>query len=127
MTVDDLLKPRYKVIARVPVLEFQVGEIFIGDCLGFNSIKYYYDRYPAIFKRLEWWEDREKYFWSEGNPSSPLFVSNISKTFYGSAWGIDLTDGSFVLEVLGEKTSANLCNYLPATQTEYDSYINKKP
>jgi len=69
--VEELLKPRYKVIADYP-LGRKVGTI-LTECgtnlideplfnVGVNSTVYTaasLDKFPALFKKLEWWEDRE--------------------------------------------------------------------
>lgn len=71
MKVEDLLKPRYKVLADWPESQFSskdspasmisywVGRIIIYGEIGVQTqIKY--DKYPHLFKKLEWWEDREE-------------------------------------------------------------------
>lgn len=73
MIKEELLKPRYKVIADYPNSEWKVGKILVrvkdatndifhvheyaivGD-ISLNEIK----KYPHIFKPLEWWEEREE-------------------------------------------------------------------
>jgi len=80
--IDDLLKPRYKVIADYPYSKFNIGDIismthkedvgmgqfewatdFIGD--EEDGMERYGERefsyYPHLFKKLEWWEERDKY------------------------------------------------------------------
>lgn len=139
MTPEELMKPRYQVIADYPDNKLTIGDILMqyvendtvwrhrwSDGHWADITVHNPSYYPHLFKKLEWWEEREKYFWSDGKPSTPLFVSNIAKTVFGTAWGIDLSDGSFALEVNGEKTDANLSNYIPATREEYDNYINSK-
>lgn len=65
MTSQELLKPRYKVIADYPNNEFKVGTI-----LDINSCKYEDDDnkgnilwkisdFPHLFKKLQWWEYRK--------------------------------------------------------------------
>lgn len=137
MTPEELMKPRYKVVIKYPHYPFD-GDVLLVNEKG--ELIHETEGYPQsvykileedikgnpCFRLMEWWEEREKYFWSDGKPSTPLFVSNIAKTVFGTAWGIDLSDGSFALEVNGEKTDANLSNYIPATREEYDNYINRK-
>lgn len=69
MTAQDLLKPRYRVIADYPNSPFNIGEIIRQDSAGLpnnyiSDAGYYRDRhpesYPAIFKKLEWWEERSE-------------------------------------------------------------------
>lgn len=65
MTVEDLLKPRYKVIADFPMSICKVGEILEPQGKyfpviegGYWNIEIY--KYPHLFKKLEWWEEREE-------------------------------------------------------------------
>jgi hypothetical protein len=63
MNAEELLKPRYKVIARWPQMRehLEVGEILKGErgYLTMESKELFAD-YPHLLKRLEWWEEREK-------------------------------------------------------------------
>jgi hypothetical protein len=63
MSVEELLKPRYKVIADYPNNSWSVGEIIDRDWgwdgddeIGF---KHHISHYPHLFQRLEWWQDRK--------------------------------------------------------------------
>lgn len=76
MSVEELLKPRYKVIADYPFSVFPkdlVFELNILDARKHLAEQEYYmiykencysesliNKYPAIFKKLEWWEDRKE-------------------------------------------------------------------
>jgi hypothetical protein len=61
--VEDLLRPRYKVIADYPNSTLSVDEIieqieveegqFLFN-MGFSH------NYPHLFKKLEWWEERKE-------------------------------------------------------------------
>lgn len=71
LSKEELLVPRFKVIADFPYNPFNIGQIltpfFVEDS---PNIKKWYvqndydyswinvEEYPAIFKPLEWWEDR---------------------------------------------------------------------
>jgi hypothetical protein len=70
MTVEELLKPRVKIIAPWPICSKhtkpedvpKVGQIFYLEADGSISndsivVKRVYD-YPHLFKKLNWWEDR---------------------------------------------------------------------
>ena len=72
MTADDLMAPRWKCIANFPGNTFFVGEVFEiplncklqqivlqGDNYKTVDLDINPDLYPAIFKKLEWWEDRK--------------------------------------------------------------------
>lgn len=78
MTLEDLIKVRYKVIADWPGIKLiKVGDILYlhGNDGGFGNGFYYtnsnttnpqpdvflpgdVEKYPHLFKRLEWWEER---------------------------------------------------------------------
>lgn len=65
MKVEELLKPRYKVIADYPNSEFPVGIIaykYYAEWVFLNGIvsTIHLPAYPNIFKKLEWWEEREE-------------------------------------------------------------------
>lgn len=64
MTPQELLIPRYKVISDYPNGCFKLGEIlteWIGNTYSGDN-KYTViskpDKFPAIFKSLKWWEER---------------------------------------------------------------------
>lgn len=74
MSIESLMQPRYKVIADYPACFYQVGRILIPKTKDVNLDAYnYYDcveapssitvykpgRYPHLFKKLEWYEERE--------------------------------------------------------------------
>jgi hypothetical protein len=57
--IEQLLLPRYKVIADWPNSLYKIGEVLVGaDCIVTKKgIKELTD-FPHLFKRLEWWEQR---------------------------------------------------------------------
>lgn len=62
MTTEELLLPRYKVIADYPGSIFKIGEIIEQDYMEENRPVFdmeFFLKYPNIFKKLEWWEDRK--------------------------------------------------------------------
>jgi hypothetical protein len=69
MSNEELLKPRYKVIADFPYNTFgEVGSILDRDW-GWNGddengFKHHISHYPHLFKKLQWWEERKQ----EGMP-----------------------------------------------------------
>lgn len=63
VTVEDLMKPRYKVIKDWPGMEFfRIGEIIItkSELIYCDGQGKKYSDYPHLFKKLEWWEERSK-------------------------------------------------------------------
>lgn len=68
MTPNELLKPRFKVIADYPDRQVELNEILIGSNTGIFEglisgtlmIGSDLNKYPHLFKKLEWWQDREE-------------------------------------------------------------------
>lgn len=67
MTPEELLIPRFKVISDYPESPFSIGDILKYNSVLDKYIYFYEDGdvisinpkyYPAIFKKLEWWEER---------------------------------------------------------------------
>jgi hypothetical protein len=66
--IKALLVPRYKMIADYPMALYAVGDVLTfqeasgdGDCYSMEGSPigvYSPEKYPAIFKSLEWWEER---------------------------------------------------------------------
>lgn len=88
MTKEQLLVPRWKCIANYPGNTFYIGEIFEIplDCKlqqivlegnDYSSVDLDIDPnfYPAIFEKLEWWEDRQL-------ENMPEYVKYIGTTTY---------------------------------------------
>lgn len=140
MTTEELLKPRIKVAADYPDCPYAVGSIIEieedqeGDqylaVSGF--IVYFPEKYPHLFKKLEWWEERKLEEMPEyvKITSTPMLVERfiaigqivkIHKHF-STSWGDYSKSGC---QVFGDDfMSYSKC--LPATQTEYEQYINQK-
>jgi hypothetical protein len=73
MTPEELLKPRYKVIAPYPDMPFSVGQVLLlqkhkegweytwAEHDGFHSMTdLEMSEFPHLFKEMEWWEEREE-------------------------------------------------------------------
>jgi hypothetical protein len=127
MTPEQLLVPRYEVIAGYPGSHMYFE---IGDILEWNGN--YYKRkenilmakdsvesYPHIFKPLQWWERREagempEYYKYSGN-------HGVFKTSFRINGGIVMLNFSPT-----ETVPVNLAYCLPATEEDYNNYINSK-
>jgi len=62
MNKDELMKPRYKVIALYPDSPNKIGDIIHVYGQGYiypDKVEANFDRYPHLFKKLQWWEERE--------------------------------------------------------------------
>lgn len=68
MKAQELLIPRYEVIGLYPNSPFSMGQIIIDktkletekDVASLlRHYKYEYHKYPNIFRKMNWWENRE--------------------------------------------------------------------
>ena len=103
--------PRFKVIADFPRQSHKIGHIYVKDLTDDDPedifLSAWYERFPAIYKRLQWWEEREE-------KDMPEYIKSIS------------TGG--VLKYRSERhNSYNWKNILPATLDDYNQYLNNKP
>lgn len=79
--MEDLLVPRYKVIADYPNSTFSINEILYSDAFGkftqyedYGTWQLQPEIYSSIFKKLEWWEEREEI-------EMPEYVRNTSSDY----------------------------------------------
>lgn len=83
MTVEALLKPRYKVIADYPNSIYSIGEIIECDAEEDCTLH----KWPAIFKKLHWSEDRKP-------EDMPQFIKSKDKRVWLiKEWRKDLLGG----------------------------------
>lgn len=142
MTVEELLRPRYKVIADYPNSEFEVGTIinfpnkrdyytgndeweseFVRDKNQGGQFKFCIKKiepFPHLFKKLEWWEDRA----IEDMPEYVRFKERVLKV---SRWLSDIEDvENGWCELVERGYDCHTSHLLPATESEYTNYINSK-
>lgn len=68
MTAQELLKPRFEIIADYPGLSYNIGRIIepikegssIYDCFEAPASEtiQFPEKYPHLFRKLNWWEKR---------------------------------------------------------------------
>lgn len=131
MSIEDLLLPRYKVIADYPGSDYHVGEIldrdwgWVGnDDIGF---KHRISGYPHLFRKLQWYEERK----IEDMPqyvklvfdSKIQFVHKVEKWIGANEHGEPLYEYFNRVGYLGP---FNILHQVPATLTEYNEYISKQ-
>ena len=116
MTPEELLKPRYLVISDYPNSEFEVGKVY-----EFNSAiaKNVFGRYPAIFRKLEWWEMRDE-------KDMPEYVKPIKAEQYIFKVSKYLHSITQLVGVNGKIKTEHTKVFLPAAEQEYQQYINKE-
>ena len=148
MTPEDLMKPRYKVIADYPKNKFgDVGRIinlvkrsdrFRYEWYEHDGIDYeyesFFEEYPHIFKKLEWWEERKQNDFPEYvKPLEPTdgfikqFGDVILKVRLNTIGIWDNGRASFFAENLFQAARLDFADYLPATELEYSQYQASKP
>jgi hypothetical protein len=119
--VEDLLKPRYKVIADYPGNDTPVGTIHDNEF----TVRFHektLNSYPHLFKKLEWWEERKE-------SEMPEYVKskNADKNFYYKIIKWDMV--GYITGYITETQVCNLSiwkpefNYYPCTESEY---LNQK-
>lgn len=127
MSVEELLKPRYKVIADYPMRAYNIGDIITLQ-EPFKPIAYgaadcnnagYLDKYPHLFKPLAWYEEREiddlPIYLKSKNTGAVTKIEQyhqIGKMLYV----IYITGHQFIMPEY----------FLPATSTDYQNYQSKK-
>lgn len=125
MTVEDLMKPRYKVIADYPMSPFAVDKIIEFDKDEVHTDKNHnrwnisaFKFHPHLFRRLEWYEERSI-------EDMPEYVKHITagtpvkvKKYVGE-------DDCFWVTQDEETIIKHLSRYLPATLEEYNEYQSK--
>src|SRR6185369_13508036 len=134
MTIEELLKPRYKVIADYTDSMFSVGGIIIEDwqdadlwyCRDYKNEEYWFpkndviENFPHLFKKLEWWEERDF-------DLSGMFVRfgalDKQHAYYKL---IKPSDYRYGFWEMGGNYTYPLHESFPATEQEYDNYIKSK-
>jgi hypothetical protein len=117
MSKEELLKPRYKVIADYPNIEWEVGEILDRDW-GWDGddesgFKHHISDYPHLFQPLEWWQERQP-------GEMPEYVKAKRSEQVLKVESIEYKYMSAILE--DDNFPRSLANFLPATESEYQSF-----
>lgn len=113
MSTEELMKVRYKVIADYPKSKYKIGEIIECDDMVTEAMvgNPRYFLYPAIFKKLEWPEERKE-------SDMPEYVKSKNHVFKVRHY--EITNDAFF------STDDNtwimfLSRTIPATQSEYEN------
>lgn len=120
MTPEQLMIPRYKVIADYPKSFYTLGQVI--EC---DEPDHQLAQWPAIFKPLQWWEVRKK-------EELPQY---LRRTDYVIKVDNHQCTHDFHGRVVSEPSMfiSNDCvapqpywAWQPATESEYTTYINSK-
>lgn len=128
MTPDQLLQPRYKVIADYPFQNYQIGQIIEGETAYLISGDGWSEKgqlsdYTSLFTKLRWFEYRKP-------DEMPKYVKEISGN---EVWVVEEYGAAITSYVLLKKNfidaeipygDHSLYDLLPATETEFITYQN---
>lgn len=123
LTTEQLMQPRWEVIADYPGSAFKVGQILLKKLGRLNP-----DKYPGIFQRLAWWEFRTK----NDMPEYLRIISEINgsdnrghvfKAIPG-AYNKHIAEG-YSEDGKGFDNILIYC-FSPATEEEYNTYQAQK-
>jgi hypothetical protein len=136
MTIEELLKPRYKVINGYPRSPFEVGVVLVVAEDGeLYSIEHGYfpsstivreeeaKQYPNIFRSLQWWEGREiaGMYVRFGEKDTVHSYYQLKEPLEGGVYGFWMMQGNL------DEYCYPLNGCHPATEQEYLEFINTKP
>jgi hypothetical protein len=130
LSTEELLKPRYKVIADYPHNVVPVGEILFirphQENVDVNLWMSKYDEFPHLFKKLEWWEER-------GEKNMPEYVKHkIDLEVYKLKNQAENTPSdAYCIKRSSIGTESyyqwvSLYDLLPATYEEYEQYLSQQ-
>jgi len=128
MTTEELMNPRYKVIADYPNSPFNIGEILLlksKNCYESNLDKQIYtdrypEKYPHLFKPLAWPEERKP----EDMPEylKPIEEFNQWPGLILKVASVYPNAKSFRCENIFQLAALSFSDYVPATLSDYLTY-----
>ena len=114
MTVEELLMPRYKVIADYPGMDdsYEIGEVLKPAYTGIV------DAYPHLFRKLNWWEERKV-------EDMPEYVKPIVAPYYiFKVTRFTQDEYCYFIGNNGKEIGEFISRFEPATEQQYNDYIN---
>lgn len=128
--VNELLKPRYEVIADYPDSRNELGQII---CDVTKYMEAFYDKYPHLFRKLQWWEHRDvsempEYLRNEVHERNTGDVEIIKAIRYEEYYVCDASIPHWSFYVYPEWNKNEgfpLIYFIPATIEEYNQYTNQ--
>lgn len=143
MTKDELLKPRWKVIADYPYCPYQIGDMVEVSDLGIhfhctttkvynsfnaemeNQVNYFsielIKNFPHLFRELHWSEDREI-------SDLPKYVKGVDGYYKGKTFKIaHLSQNGRIWHVDNEIEHQTFLrwatDFIPADESDYNDYL----
>lgn len=143
MSTKQLLKDRYKVTGPYPHSVYSIGDIIdfsdgysskpltktpYDDQWGYDNLQTnYFDadeikQYPNLFKKLEWWEGRKP-------EDMPAFIRYGDMAVYRVRWDFSENNLGYIAWAADREdyTLPLQPHVRPATEQEYNEWLNKKP
>lgn len=129
MTPEQLLRPRYLVIAEdTSNHNWKIRDIYsidgnnaYNETQGFGIAPFpapFFDKYPHLFRRLEWWEMRDE-------KDMPEYVKlKDERTRQVRKYEANFTVIIFNAIDEGEWDMCYCADCVPSTETEYQTYLN---
>jgi hypothetical protein len=121
MSYEDLMKPRYKVIADYPEPRnhpyYEVGSVIRAIT---KEDEEYFGKYQTLFKPLLWWEERKL-------EDMPEYVKHIAT---GKLWRVKQYDLPAGAHLTGNEMSsywASMKSLEPATEADYIAWKKENP
>lgn len=122
-TIEDFLIPRYEVLINFPGSRYEIGDIIIGPRFEFDMGKY-----PGVFRKMEWHEQREisdlmKVKFVMVNKNSYYTAGDVVPVF-GYKLDTRNPNPKFLAFWVGDDQNHpfNPEHVLPRTEEEYDTY-----
>lgn len=141
MTPENLLIPRIKVMKDWPGRrDFEVGQVItldktfgdgspmweLEDCQGKRTyIMAFFKMFPAEFRLIEWWEERLPEEMPEYVKGLKSVRKLISVEYHGGTLDDNKTEYPSIL-CEGESIWSPIWLFLPATESEYNTFIESK-
>lgn len=144
MLPEELLKPRYELIADFPGNTRPVGFVFVMDSEDSEGrytttgylLESFFTQYPHLFKPLEWWEERK----IEDMPGYlRVVITDFIKFTKGQIIRVEKHKSNSFNQIVPSLFISNdkqgppphpdcFCykDFLPATEAEYNAYLNTK-
>lgn len=115
MNTEELLRPRWKLIADYPDNPDKIGAIYNPEYYLERNIAFF-DKYPHLFKKLQWWEDRKP-------EEMPEYVKHPR---FDDVFKIVSIETKYMSVYLDDETfPRSLAHFIPATKEEYLTFKSK--
>lgn len=134
MTNEEFLIPRFRVIADYPGNTLSVGKIIAGT-LAPKELADWMEKYPHLFRKLEWYEGRKEedmptYIkidpeWKPETKKDQKHIGKVMKPFLIIPMN-DLSHYFLSQKEVDDNNMHNLTICLPATEEEYLEYTKNK-